>query len=117
MSLPILCRIVTVAADKLPPGHAFVIVHRPDADVPWVFTTADARHQIEARAAFLQWDRQRAATVGGIEAMLDPDDGIADRVLDLPRVSLVKVQGVSLVKDDLSQQSRFTGYRDEPLLP
>lgn len=61
MSLPTLCRILTVSPGELPQGHTFVIVCPHDGGVPVVFTSPDERDQLVARAAFLQWDRQRSA--------------------------------------------------------
>lgn len=57
-SLPHLCRVVTVERDDLPPGHDFIIVKHP-ADGVVIYADADDRAQMEARRAFLVWDRLR----------------------------------------------------------
>lgn len=54
-----LCRVITVDRAALPRDHDFVIVIRQADDDVVVFAAADDRAQLEARAAFLTWDRAR----------------------------------------------------------
>lgn len=56
-----LCQVITVDRDALPVGHDFVIVVQEAVDDVFVFAAADDRAQLEARVAFLEWDRLRDA--------------------------------------------------------
>lgn len=66
-----LCTVITVDRDELPDGHDFVIVVRAVGDV-LVFAAPDDRAQLEARQAFLAWDRLGDAVPGGMPAHVVP---------------------------------------------
>lgn len=58
-----LCKVITVERTALPQDHDFVIVVQEN-DRTVVFAAPDDAAQLEARAAYLAWDRHRELVSG-----------------------------------------------------
>lgn len=108
-TMPHLCQVITVQPEDLPPGHRYVIVQRADREAV-VFAANDERSQLEARAAFLEWDRQR----GRGPVVQRPNDQILNSMFGTIDLTFPLCDGTRLSHATavIHQAGRFFGWRD-----